>query len=311
MYPSSKIGQFMTLRANGWSLDKIAKQINVSKSTLWGWDVKHQNEVHLLKHMQLERVQEQYLPSYEDELKSVYTQLNRIEEALAKHDLSTMTPAFLMQMSLQYRDRLSKMRHQAPLRTVQMGPVEPLPVTGCVTNDSEYPWVDGDPAVEAAEDAAETSEKAAAAAPAQAPAPNHNPPPPKSEGRVTTSPKPIVQVPPLPASNHANGNGKHHHNGHTNGANNGNGKPEHNGHVNGAPNRNDNPNAASDSTIQRFNDSTASAHDSTVQRFNDSTPPTRSVVVPNPENKTEQNRTKREGGLKNGPSASTTSENQN
>jgi len=297
MYPSTKIGQFMTLRANGWSLDKIAKQINVSKSTLWGWDVKHQNEVHLLKHMQLERVQEQYLPSYEDELKSVSTQLNRIEEALAKHDLSTMTPAFLMQMSLQYRDRLSKMRHQAPLRTVQMGPVEPLPVTGCVTNDSEYPWVNGDPAVEAAEDAAEAAETVAPSGQAPAPASAPNPPPPTSEGRVPTSPKPIVQVPPLPASNHANGNGKHHHNGHTNGkgAHNGNGKPEHNGHINGAPNRNGSPPAPA-STVQRFNDSTASA---------------RSSVVQNLENKTEQNRTKRAGGPKTGPSASTTSENQN
>ena len=284
MYPSTKIGQFMTLRANGWSLDKIAKQINVSKSTLWGWDVKHQNEVHLLKHMQLERVQEQYLPSYEDELKSVSTQLNRIEEALARHDLSTMTPAFLMQMSLQYRDRLSKMRHQAPLRTVQMGPIEPLPVTGCVTNDSEYPWVDGDPAVEAAEDAAEAAEKAPPAGPSPNPNLHHNPPntenpPSTSEGRVPTSPRPIVQVPPLPASNHANGNGKHHRNSHTNGANNGNGKPEHNGHVNGAPS----PNGAPDSTIQRFNDLTASARPSVVQ---------------NPETKTEQNRTKREGGPK-------------
>ena len=298
MYPSTKIGQFMTLRANGWSLDKIAKQINVSKSTLWGWDVKHQNEVHLLKHMQLERVQEQYLPSYEEELKCISTQLNRIDAALATHDLSTMAPAFLMQMSLQYRDRLSKMRHQAPLRTVQIGPVEPLPVTGCVTSDSEYPWIDGDPVVEAAEDAAlatavSQATEAASAPPAPAnepvkPAASPPAPAPTSEGRVTTSPKPIVQVPPLPASNHANGNGKHHHNGH------GNGKPEHNGHVNGAPSRNGSP-PAPDSTIQRSNDSTSSGSP---------------LVGENPENKKEQNGTKREGGQKFDPSASTPSENQ-
>ena len=34
MHPTTKLGQFMTLRANGWSLDKIAKNINVSKGTL-------------------------------------------------------------------------------------------------------------------------------------------------------------------------------------------------------------------------------------------------------------------------------------
>jgi hypothetical protein len=176
MHPTSKIGSFMALRANGWSLDKIAKHINVSKGTLWSWDVKHQAEIHLLKHMQLERVQEQYLPSYEEELKGLALQLTRVEEALAKQDLATMGPSFLMQTSLQIRDRLSKMRQQTPLRTVQYGPVEPLPVTGCVTRDEAYPWIKGDPAIEAAEavtlDAEIAKDKPAVTPVTPAPAPS-------------------------------------------------------------------------------------------------------------------------------------------
>ena len=50
MHDTSKIGSFMALRANGWSLAKISKELNVSKSTLWEWDNKNQNEIHLLKH---------------------------------------------------------------------------------------------------------------------------------------------------------------------------------------------------------------------------------------------------------------------
>jgi hypothetical protein len=202
MHSTNKIGSFLTLRANGWSLDKIAKHINVSKGTVWSWDVKHQAEIHLLKHMQLERVQEQYLPSYEEELKGLALQLARVEEALAKQNLATMSPAFLMQTSLQIRDRLSKMRQQAPLRTVKHGPIEPLPVTGCVTRDEAYPWSKGDPAVEAAEDAAldaEIEKNKAADTPAPAP---------------TRTPTPALTPPPTPSGST---NGKPHLNGHCNG----------------------------------------------------------------------------------------------
>ena len=198
MHPTNKIGSFLTLRANGWSLDRIAKHINVSKGTAWSWDVKHQAEIHLLKHMQLERVQEQYLPSYEEELKSLALQLTRVEEALAKQDLATMGPAFLMQTSLQIRDRLFKMRQQAPLRTVQYGPIEPLPVTGCVTKDEAYPWIQGDPAIEAAEDAALAEEITKSKA-ADTPAP-----------ALTPTPSPS----PTPSGST---NGKPHLNGHSNG----------------------------------------------------------------------------------------------
>jgi hypothetical protein len=198
MHPTTKIGSFLTLRANGWSLDKIAKHINVSKGTIWSWDVKHQTEIHLLKHMQLERVQEQYLPSYEEELKGLALQLARVEEALAKQDLATMGPAFLMQTSLQIRDRLSKIRQQAPLRTVQCGPIEPLPVTGCVTRDETYPWIKGDPAIEAAEDAALDAEIA------------------KNKAGDTTAAAPTLTPAPSPAPSGST-NGKPHLNGHSNG----------------------------------------------------------------------------------------------
>jgi hypothetical protein len=279
MHSTSKIGSFMTLRANGWSLDKIAKHINVSKGTVWSWDVKHQSEIHLLKHMQLERVQEQYLPSYEEELQSLALQLAlqlaRVEDALAKQDLATMGPAFLMQTSLQIRDRLSKMRQQAPLRTVQYGPIEPLPVTGCVTKDEHYPWVEGDPVIEAAEDAALDAEiaknKAADTPPVQTP--------PAADNAV---PRPA----PAPAAGSTNG--KPHLNGH--------GNLHHNG-ANG-----------------KANGSTSDRSDSTTQRFNDSTLPIRvdpcSSVVSS-QTKTDQNRPKTPGGQNSDRSKSTTSTNEN
>ena len=134
MHDTSKIGSFMALRANGWSLAKISKELNVSKSTLWEWDNKQQNEIHLLKHLQLEKLQERYLPTYEEELSKLRSYLDRLENALETQDFNKMGPEYVLQMALQLRARLGKMREQVPLRNIPFNqPLAPLPFTGCVS----------------------------------------------------------------------------------------------------------------------------------------------------------------------------------
>jgi hypothetical protein len=150
----SKLAFFMTLRANGWSLNKIAEKIKIPKSTLWKWQAEHRDHIRLLRRVQLEGVHEQHLPGYKKELKSLSTQLDRINEALAAQDFSKVPPPALMQMSLQIRDRLSKMQ-QAASRTV---PRRPMPVTGSVTKDHGCHSVEGDAAIAATGDTTDTSE---------------------------------------------------------------------------------------------------------------------------------------------------------
>lgn len=134
MHDESKLTSFMALRGNGWSLARISRELNVPKSTLWHWDNSKQDEIHLLKHYQLERLQDQFLPSYEEELSQLRAYLMRIETALADHDFARMSPQFLLHMSLQLRGRLGKMRQEVPLRNVPFNtPLQPLPYTGCVT----------------------------------------------------------------------------------------------------------------------------------------------------------------------------------
>jgi hypothetical protein len=139
MHDTSKTGSFMALRANGWSLAKISKELNISKSTLWEWDNKQQNEIHLLKHLQLEKLQERYLPTYEEELSKLRSYLDRLELALENQDFSKMGPEYVLQMALQLRARLGKMREQVPLRNVPFNqPLTPLPFTGCVSRQGAY-----------------------------------------------------------------------------------------------------------------------------------------------------------------------------
>jgi hypothetical protein len=138
MHDSPKLTSFIALRANGWSLASIAREINVPKSTLWDWDNKHQNEIHLLKHLQLEKLQEKYLPTYEEELSKLRSYLDRLEAALENSELGRMEPAGILQLILQVRSRMARMREQVPLRNVPCNePLAPLPYTGCVTRQNE------------------------------------------------------------------------------------------------------------------------------------------------------------------------------
>ena len=134
MHDQSKITAFTFLRANGWSLAKISQELNVSKTTLWDWDNKRQDEIHFFKHLQLEQLQEKFIPSYEEELAQLRSLLNRIDAALNEQDFTRMSPQFLLQLSLQLRNRLGKMREQVPLRTMPPNtPLEPIPLTGCIS----------------------------------------------------------------------------------------------------------------------------------------------------------------------------------
>src|SRR5687767_3480941 len=136
MHDTPKLTSFLTLRANGWSLTKISRQIDVPTSTLWDWDNKRQNEIHFLKHLQLEKLQEKYLPTYDEELASLRSYLDRLEATLEKSALVRMEPGQLLQAILQVRSRLSRMRDQVPLRNLPADqPLAPLPFTGCLTRE--------------------------------------------------------------------------------------------------------------------------------------------------------------------------------
>jgi hypothetical protein len=109
-HDSPKLTSFITLRANGWSLASISLEINVPKSTLWEWDTKHQDQIRRLKQVQLEKFQERFLSTYEDELARLSFYLITIEAALKKCRFDDMSPAFLLQTALYLRSRLACLR---------------------------------------------------------------------------------------------------------------------------------------------------------------------------------------------------------
>jgi len=132
---SDEKDQFLLLRANGWSLRAISKKLGVAKSTLFDWesDSVTRRRVDVLKSLQIERLQEQHLPSFEEELIQLSSCLARIERALDKHDFENMRPEFLLRTALQLRTRMQKLRIDTnPLQTLNKGPGDKA-VSGCIS----------------------------------------------------------------------------------------------------------------------------------------------------------------------------------
>jgi hypothetical protein len=134
MNPTEPKSAFFFMRANGQSLRSISAKLGIPKSTLFDWesDPPNRRMINVLKSLQLEKLQERYMPSFEEELQKLSTCLDRVEGALEKHDYGAMRPEFLLRISLQLRSRLHKLRADIqPVQTLNHGEIPAI--SGCIS----------------------------------------------------------------------------------------------------------------------------------------------------------------------------------
>ncbi len=84
MHGTETKSQFIELRAQGWSLARIAAHLNVSQRTLVDWNRQEHEEIRTLRAVELEALQEKILATREQELKRLKAELDRIDQELAK-----------------------------------------------------------------------------------------------------------------------------------------------------------------------------------------------------------------------------------
>ena len=138
---------FITLRANGWSFRSISQKLGVPKSTLFNWESNRETHraIDVIKCIHIERLQERYLPSFEEELQKLSGCLARIERALEKQDFDKMKPEFLLRTFLQLRSRLNGLRRDVhPTDTLDHGP-NPKMMTGCISRAAQITDSDANP----------------------------------------------------------------------------------------------------------------------------------------------------------------------
>jgi len=63
MYDADTKGQFLELRAKGWSLARIAKRLKVAQRTLVDWNRQEQEQIRSLRAIELEALREKILPT--------------------------------------------------------------------------------------------------------------------------------------------------------------------------------------------------------------------------------------------------------
>ena len=106
MHSTDTKSRYIELRAQGWSLARIAAHIGVAKRTLAlvDWNPHSQEEIRILKALELEALHEKLLASHEAELTQLTAQLNHATVAsLAGHSPSALSP----------RDHAASLRHIA------------------------------------------------------------------------------------------------------------------------------------------------------------------------------------------------------
>jgi len=89
---------FIELRAQGYSFDKIAKELKISKVALLEWAKEFEDEIINLKALELEALYEKYYLLKENRINKFGILLNRIWEELETRDLKDIPTDKLLDM---------------------------------------------------------------------------------------------------------------------------------------------------------------------------------------------------------------------
>ena len=100
----------MQLRAEGWSLARIAAHLNISKRTLVDWNQHSPPDIQTLKAVELAAPQEKILASHEAELTQLMNHLKRVEQELTKRELQFVSTENLYRFAGQLRLEIRAVR---------------------------------------------------------------------------------------------------------------------------------------------------------------------------------------------------------
>lgn len=83
--------RFIELRAQGWSFDKIAKELKVSKVALVDWAKEFEEDIANLKAVELEALYEKYYLLKEERIKTFGELLLKLRKEIDKRDLKDLS----------------------------------------------------------------------------------------------------------------------------------------------------------------------------------------------------------------------------
>ncbi|MEI6074227.1 MAG: hypothetical protein WCS94_01550 [Verrucomicrobiota bacterium] len=108
MTDRENIARFIVLRSSGWSFNRIAAELNVSKPTLIKWSRLHQFEIANLRAIETENLAESVLGSRAGRWQKLAAQLERIEQEIDQRDLKPVSTAQLHSLAARLRAELMR-----------------------------------------------------------------------------------------------------------------------------------------------------------------------------------------------------------
>ena len=104
MKDAKTIEEFIILRAQGWSFDRIAKKLKTAKQTLINLSGTYSVEISHLKALELEALQEEYFLTREGKIKLLGEAVKKLKTELDKRDLSDVPTAKLYELLDRYHE---------------------------------------------------------------------------------------------------------------------------------------------------------------------------------------------------------------
>ena len=95
MKDSETTARFIFLRSQGWSFNRIAAELNVSKPTLIKWSRQHQFDIANLRATETEALAERVFRQRQDRWEFLARQIKRLEDEIEKRALDELPIARL------------------------------------------------------------------------------------------------------------------------------------------------------------------------------------------------------------------------
>lgn len=108
MTDQETIARFIMLRSQGWSFNRLAVELQVSKPTLIKWSRQHQFAIANLRATETEALAERVFRQRHERWEVLARQLKRLEEEIEKRDLEEIPAARLHAIAAALRAEISR-----------------------------------------------------------------------------------------------------------------------------------------------------------------------------------------------------------
>jgi len=107
--------KFVELRAKGWSFERIANELNLSKPTLINWGKELELDIRNLKAIELESLQERFYMRKAQRIELFGEKLQAVKSELDKRDLSQLPTDKFFDLFIKYATLLTTRQRRRSL----------------------------------------------------------------------------------------------------------------------------------------------------------------------------------------------------